>query len=486
MTDCEKPLMYILPKVTVSPSSFRYIEIYEAVKQDIITGVLQEEDKLPSIRKFAEFLSVSTTPVELAYNQLIAEGFIESRPRRGFFVVKLSHTYGALNLNKETGEPGQHPAKEAGGIQSCVYDFHLSKNDFSYFPFRVWKRLHNQLFQPESKELLFYGNPQGEIGLRREIAKYLLQFRGVSCHPDRIIIGAEQYGLIHLAGLILKHHSDSVAVENPGYRLIPGALDSLGYQVIPIRLDEEGIDVDALRKSSAKIVSVSPSHQFPLGTLMPIARRIELLEWAKETDGFIIEDDYGGEFRYHGRPIPSLQGLLPNDNVIYLGGFSQVLAPDFCIHYMVLPERLVDSYHRLRRHIMFEASASRIHQRTLELFIRRGFFEQHVRKMRNVYRKKNNQLVSSIKEHFKERAEVIGESAGLHLVLGIKSEQPESVLIRMAVEAGIHISSAAFYWEKVPEGAQKRFIIGFGGIEIDRIDEGIRRLKEVWSPVLTD
>lgn len=178
---------------------------------------------------------------------------------------------------------------------------------------------------------------------------------------------------------------------------------------------------------------------------MPLTRRLELLEWAKKTDGFLIEDDYGGEFRYQGKPVPSLQGLLPNDHVIYLGGFSQVLAPDFCIHYMVLPERLVPSFHEMRRDIMFEASASRIHQRTLQLFMQKGYFEKHVRRMRNVYRKKNQQLTASIRNHFGSHADILGDSAGLHIILEVRSPLPEAELIALADQAGVRVSSAAFF-----------------------------------------
>lgn len=481
-------MLYTLPSINDTKTSYRYLEIYETIKQDIISGVLQENNRLPSIRKLAEFLSVSTTPVELAYQQLIDEGFIESRPRRGFYVVKLPETYGNLNM-KHTYNERQHPSSVQAPTQETsfhpiTFDFHPSKNDFDQFPILVWKRLHNQLFQPEHSDLLFYGDPQGELGLRQELAMYLRQFRGVICEPSQIVIAAEQHVLVQFLGQILKNHSDSIAVEDPGYRIIPATFRSLGYQVQPIGLDDQGLDTDLLWRSPTRIASVSPSHQFPMGIVMPVARRLELLEWARTRDGFLIEDDYGGEFRYQGRPIPALQGLAPNDRVIYLGGFSQVLAPDFCIHYMVLPERLVPIYHQLRREIMFEASSSRIHQRTLQLFMQKGYFEQHVRRMRNVYRKKNNQLVTSLHNHFNNSVAILGHHAGMHLVIQIQTTHAEAELLRIAREVGIQIASAAFYWNTKTETDQKNFIIGFGGINIDLIDEGISLLREVWSPYL--
>ncbi|MFP4974142.1 PLP-dependent aminotransferase family protein [Paenibacillus sp. CN-4] len=541
------------------------MEIYENIKQEIISGVMAENSRLPSIRKLAEFLAVSATPVELAYQQLIAEGFVESRPRKGYYVAKLPEPYGTLgggNVQREAEASGQSAewsrgqgavqnnepatgrsaeqnagptarqdtgevnwlgagqtarlsARQSAGqtsgpsaVQTAgqtasrsqaqsaeakpapqpareyTYDFHLSKNDFSLFPFSVWKKLHHQLFRPENADLLFYGEAQGELGLRTEVAGYLRQFRGVVCDPSRIVIAAEQHVLVHHLALLLQTHTDCIAFEDPGYRIIPATFRAAGYRAQPVALDENGLRPDLLRHSAARVVSVSPSHQFPMGMVMPVGRRLELLEWAKAVDGYILEDDYGGEFRYQGRPIPSLQGLVPNHHVIYLGGFSQVLAPDFCIHYMVLPERLAVRYHDLRRDLMFEASSSRTHQRVLERFIKDGYFERHVRRMRNLYRKKNRQLCASIERHFGEYAVIRGDSAGLHVVLQVCSSLPEAYLLGLAQEAGIRVASAAFFWNPPPETVRKSFMVGFSGIPLERIDEGIALLQKVWSPYM--
>lgn len=490
--------MYILPQPhdgSLAGRSYRYVEIYEMFKREIIAGSLREEQRLPSIRKLSEFLGISTTPVELAYQQLIAEGFIESRPKRGYFVVKLPEPYPSFALTgrnperelpPDTDTPMPKPNSELNPRSPLppLYDFHLSKNDFGLFPFTIWKRLYNQLFRPETAELLFYGDAQGDPELRREVAEYLSRFRGVHASPDRIIIGAEQHLLLLLLGQMLNAETNAVAVEEPGYRIVPATLAALGFTVHPIPLDEHGLRPDLLRTSGARIASVSPSHQFPTGIIMPLSRRLELLEWAKAVDGYLIEDDYGGEFRYQGKPVPALQGLVPNDRVIYLGGFSQVLAPDLCIHYLVLPEHLVPRFHALRRHTLFEASASGIHQRTLQRFMQEGHFERHIRRMRNLYRKKNRQLVASLTNHFGKRAAVTGDSAGLHLLLSVKSSLPEKELLRLAQEAGVRIASAAFYWNAPLETEQKSFMLGFGGIAMERIDEGVSRLYQAWSPYL--
>lgn len=475
-------------------SAPRYQEIYESLKQQIIAGSLREDSRLPSIRKYAEYLNMSTTPVEFAYQQLVAEGFIESRPRRGYFVVKLPDTYqklairheddtlqapGASILLSETDTSKSHDPV-AHQIQ---FDYHLSKNDFSLFPFSIWKRIHNQLFRPDTRELLFYGDPQGEPELRLEIARYLRQFRGVRCTPDQIVIASEQHMLLQFLGQILKEFSGlcRVATEDPSYPLVPNTLRSLGFDVKPIPLDASGLRIDLLRQSGARLAYISPSHQFPTGRVMPVKRRLELLEWAKETGSFLVEDDYGGEFRYAGKPIPALQGLVPNQHVIYLGGFSQVLAPDFCIHYMVLPEPLVPGFHAWRWNVLFESSCSRIHQRTLQVFIREGHFERHIRRMRSLYRKKNQQLSAAITRHFGSKAAISGNSAGLHLILELSTSEQETRLLRRAKQAGIRIALESPFWSQRPEQLPPRFLLGFGGIPSDQIDHGISALHQAWS-----
>lgn len=476
-------------------STPRYQEIYEALKQQIIAGVLREDSRLPSIRKYAEYLNMSTTPVEFAYQQLVAEGFIESRPRRGYFVVKLPETYQKLGIRLRGDVPpaSGNPLPLSAGDTTpeshppdgnpYQFDFHLSKNDFSLFPFSIWRRINNQLFRPDTRDLLFYGDSQGEPELRLEIARYLRQFRGVRCTPDQIVVAAEQHMLIQFLGQVLKESGGlrRVAAEDPGYPLVPNTLRSLGFDVSPIPLDASGLRTDLLRQSGARLAYISPSHQFPTGCVMPVKRRLELLEWAKETDSFLIEDDYGGEFRYAGKPIPSLQGLVPNQHVVYLGGFSQVLAPDFCIHYMVLPEPLVPGFHSWRCNILFEASCSRIHQRTLQVFIQEGHFERHIRRMRSLYRKKNLQLSSAITRHFGSKAAISGSSAGLHLILELSSPEQETGLLRKAKQAGIRIASEAPFWNQRPKQLPPRFLLGFGGIPSDRIDDGILALHQAWS-----
>ncbi|TLS53957.1 PLP-dependent aminotransferase family protein [Paenibacillus antri] len=479
-------MAFKLPDLRREP---QYIAIYESMKEDIVRGRAAERERLPSIRKLAASLSVSVTPVETAYAQLVAEGFVENRPRQGYYVLPLPETYGRLRL--ETTEPaadGPGPIQAApsslGAEPSFAFDFHLSKNDFASFPYDAWKKLYNRVLREEGRELLFYGDPQGEYGLRREIARYLASFRGVVCGPERIVVGAEQFVLMSLLAMMLRERVTALATEEPGYRLVPATFASFGVRIAPIELDEHGLDVTRLYESGAQAVCVSPSHQFPLGIVMPVARRLQLLEWARETGGYIVEDDYGGEFRYAGQPIPALQGLVPNDRVIYLGGFSQAFAPDVCLHYMVLPSELVDRFRALRRHLLFEPSASRIQQRVMERFIRNGSFEKHIRKMRTVYRRKNEALVAALRSRFRGAATVIGFQAGLHVILKLRAVASEDELLQAAAAAGVLVASAAFYWEPRETSDERAFIIGFGAVPLEKIDAGVARLREAWTPYL--
>lgn len=471
--------MLFTPQIDETSRKPHYLQIYEQIKRQIIAGSLSEHDKLPSVRKLADALGLSATPVETAYQQLIAEGFISSRPKSGYYVQPMSD----LHLHRDQ-EPENKIAVERlphRDTSPYPFDFHLSKNDFSQFPFALWRRLFNRVLTAENQEMLFYGDPQGEPGLRQELARYLLQLRGVVCSPEQIVIGADQHGLLSLLAQMLKGDVQRAGVENPGYPLLPSTFRQNGYEVVPIPLEEDGLDVGEVEQSGVQLVSVSPSHQYPLGMIMPIAKRLRLLEWAQRTGSYIIEDDYDGEFRYHGRPVPALQGLVPDARVVYMGGFSQVLAPALCVYYMVLPVDLLPVYDRLLRELLLEQSASPLHQHTLQLFMQEGHFERHVRRMRNVYRKKHDVLVQAVRKHMGERAVLLGEDAGFHLVLRVRHHLEERELSRMARGAGIRLSSTAYTWMTPRmEEEEKEFILGFAGIELDRIEPGIEALTRVW------
>ncbi|UED75884.1 PLP-dependent aminotransferase family protein [Brevibacillus sp. DP1.3A] len=469
--------MLLTPNWQENDNEPQYVQLYAYLKKEIVAGRLAVSSKLPSVRKLADLLGVSTTPVEMAYQQLLAEGFIQSKPRSGYYVEKLPDP----EVKPSAGESTQTIQRPmVRDEREYDYDFHLSRNDFSLFPTMIWRRLYNETLHIEQQENLFYGDPQGEAGLRKQIAGYLHRYRGVACSPNQVVIGADQFGLLSLICLMVKPQFQRIGVENPGYLLFANTFRQHGYDVVPISLTEDGISVSELYESGVGLAAVSSAHQYPRGMIMPISKRLQLLEWAKNVGGYIIEDDYDGEFRYHGRPIPSMQGLLPHANVIYMGSIAQVLAPAIGIWYMVLPESLLDTYYNLLRETLLEPSSSRLHQRTMEAFMEKGYFEKHVRKMRKLYRKKHDALLLAVQKHFGERATVIGADAGFHVLLRVHSARSEEELKKLAIQAGVRASSASFTWLVPPNPLPKEFFLGFAGIPLEKIDPGIKALSQAW------
>jgi GntR family transcriptional regulator / MocR family aminotransferase len=463
--------------ILLNSHSPHYLQIYHHIKNEIISKKLQTNDKLPSIRTLAKFLNISTTPVELAYQLLLSEGFVESRPRAGYFVQKIPEPYTRLEIKREEKPPSTstYPTRDES---KYPYDFHISKIDRSVFPIGTWKKLYSEAMADENFEL-DYGNPQGEEGLRLEIANYLHRFRGVLCSPDQIVLAGDQSFLIFILSSLLQKNFQELAIENPGYLLVPSLFRRMGYTILPLSLDNEGINIDQLEESGSRLVVTTPSYQFPTGIVMSLDRRLALLEWASNTNGYIIEDDYDGEFRYYGEPLPTLQGLMPNSNVIYLGGFSQVLAPAISIHYMVLPENLLEDYHRLRIELMLEQSASRMQQKTLQMFIEKEYLAKHVRKMRQLYKEKHDKLLLSLDKHLNEKVRVVGRDAGFHILIKVHDSRTADELVTLAKDAGVRVINAAYFWSK-PVEASPTIMIGFAGIELDLIEDGIKTLASAW------
>ncbi len=523
-----------------------YLALYQAIAADLKKGKLRKGERMPSIRAMARHLDLSITPVENAYQQLCAEGYLIAKAKSGYIVadmpdMQMQHIEVANAVKKQMPHtvlgsamegPGPHkqPPDDFTRTSVYLYDFHIAKNDFSFFPFPVWRRMLNAVMRDEGDSLLFYGDRQGEWGLRTEISSYLLRSRGVICEPEQVVIGAEQHLLLHYLTLMLSNGSQILAAENPCYPLIPQAFRSAGYTVVPLDIPGGGIakgSVAALNgarpadashsyatariastvgaipcdagpidvssgiadagplKLSADILSVAPSHQFPSGRAMSAAEKLRLLEWSASTGGCIIEDDYGGELRYRGQPIPALQGMAPDANVVYLGGMPQVLAPELCIHYMVLPKGMLPAFRKLGQQLMFEPSSPRIYQRTLEHFIREGHFERHIRRMRNVYRRKMNVLRDSLKLSFGEKCSVEPAVTGLHLVMSVTSSNCEETLTEAAKQAGVRIAPAYPYAiGRQTNGLKRELLIGFGGIPEEQIEAGASALAQALMPLL--
>ncbi|WP_075980651.1 MocR-like pyridoxine biosynthesis transcription factor PdxR [Bacillus massilinigeriensis] len=451
-----------------------YMQLYEYIKNQIKKDKLEPDEQLPSKRKLAQHLQVSMNTVENAYEQLLAEGYVYSRERVGIFVAhieKLPDNHVKQSIKWKEIEKERPTSR-------IKYDFNQGYVDLDHFPFSIWKKLTGECLSNDQKELLLRGHPQGEWGLREEISKYLYHSRGVRCEPHQIVIGAGTQLLVSMMCRIMGKDW-RISMENPGYHRSREMFLSYGIHVFPISVEDDGIDLKELKKHSSNLVYVTPSHQFPTGKVMSIQKRSQLLEWAFKNNAYIVEDDYDGEFRYRGKPIPSLQGLDSHERVIYLGTFSKSLIPSIRLSYMVLPNHLIEKY---KNEFSFEKqTVSRIHQKTVELFMKEGHWERHLNKMRTLYRKKQKTLVRSIEDYFGNEVTIIGEQSGLHLLLQIHLNMSEEELIIKAEKRTVKVYPTSVYYLEAAVNTEPHILLGFGGLSEEEIKEGVRLLYEAWK-----
>ncbi|XEC94261.1 PLP-dependent aminotransferase family protein [Paenibacillus tarimensis] len=462
--------MLLTPHLDDSSSEPLYMQIYSYIKQEIIAGRIPPSAKLPSIRELSDQLGVSRNPVEAAYQQLVMEGYAVSRSKSGIFAVE-------AEPGLESDEPPLVPVYSPQDKSDFAIDFGFDRMALDHFPYSTWRKLALSVLQPAYKELYLYGDPQGESGLRKEIASYLRSSRGILCSPDQIIVTSGTQQSLLLISQMMKCEHNAIAVEEAIHSGVRMILSHQGFELLPIPLDEDGLSVHHLSHSKAAAVYVTPSHQFPYGMIMPSYRRRKLLDWSRDTGGLIIEDDYDSEFRFAGKPLHSLFGLSPHGNVVYIGTFSKALAPALRLGFMVLPPKLLERYYTGFQE--YDQTASRLQQKTMQLFMEEGYFDRHIRKMKLQYRKKQTFLlkeVSSLGDHVAIR----GTCSGLHIVLEVKSGATEAELTKLAEQAGVRVYPVSIY-HIAGEPAVPSVLLGFGGLEHDEIFRGIKLLKEAWK-----
>ncbi len=443
--------MIISPVFSKESNKALYIQLYEYIKTEITTGLLKPGSKLPSIREASSTLGLSKTTVENAYSQLVAEGYIENSPKRGYFVCDLSD-YSFKDSHKSSKTAVSLPG-EIEYINDGV--------DRDSFDSSSWKRLYNKIISDEDTNIYSSGSIQGEKLLREEIANFVNTMRGGHTNAQQVVVGA---GVQYLLGIligIIKEDYNTVAVEKPGFNKAEFIFEDHMFNINHIHVTDHGFPVDELRKSDAGLIYISPSHQYPLGTIMPVNKRMELLDWAHRNNGLIIEDDYDSMIRYGGMPIPCLQGLDKNDCVVYLGSFSKMLLPSLRISFMVLPERLLPKYNLIKtRHTQ---STSKIDQLVLASFMREGHMSKHLRKIKRIYKKKNTLLVNSFKNTFDGRLEVISSDSGLHIVCEAITEKTEEKLKEDARNLNIFLNIISSKDGKII------FSLNYSGIIMDEI-----------------
>ncbi|MFJ7734444.1 PLP-dependent aminotransferase family protein [Lysinibacillus sp. NPDC097231] len=448
-----------------------YDQLYSGIKEAIITKKIAVGEKLPSKRKLADFLNISQTTIEIAYAQLLAEGYIMSKSRVGYFVEEIDDL---PYIHQDTvASLSEHPKKKTYKI-----DFNPGSIDIDAFPFQIWRKYAKELFVDASKELLLTGEPQGELSLRTEIANYLYQSRGVVCSPEQIVVGS---GTEQLLPMILRLFSDDTyfALENPGYPAVHRMFSQHKRKVYPIAVDDEGILIHELEKTNANVVYITPSHQFPTGAVLSATRRAQALNWAAQSSSrYIIEDDYDSEFRYTGKPIPALHALDRNDRVIYMSTFTKSLMPSLRVAYFVLPPKLLATYNDVFNY--YSSTVPRFDQHIVANFMRDGHFSKHLNRMRKVYRKKHDKL-TSILENYSNQIKITGEQAGMHILLDVQHTLSDKQLQQLATNAGIGIYPLSDYHLNHSTASQAQFLLGFGGIPVHEIEQSIEKLMDCWN-----
>lgn len=458
-----------------------YEYLYDCLKTDIVNGVLAPNEKLPSKRAFAANHGISIITVENAYGQLMAEGYIYSRPKSGFYVSPIQSPVISSKEEPDFSLVSQ-PQVTDGSIN--LISNHTAPDNF---PFSTWAKLTRQILSEQSPDLLTPPPAGGVPELRTAIAKHLYEFRGINASPEQIMIGA---GTEYLYGLIVQllGRDRVYGLENPSSKKIRSIYETLGVKVAPLEMDEEGIQLDARNLTVPDIIQISPSHHFPTGIVTSVSRRYGLLQWANESNSrYIIEDDFDSEFRLQGKPIPSLFSMDTTDKVIYFNTFTKSLASTIRISYMVLPKSLLHLYYSKLG--FYACTVSNFEQYTLAAFIREQYFEKHINRMRNHYRCLRDELIAGLQNSPLANAVTISqENAGLHFLLHIDSKKSDQELQALAQAHNVTLAFVSDYYSFDFKSDISRYdhtaIINYSGLNMGDIPVVIERLSKAWGKSL--
>ncbi|GGA38048.1 MocR-like pyridoxine biosynthesis transcription factor PdxR [Psychrobacillus lasiicapitis] len=451
----------------LNDDSPKYKQIYEQLKLLIERGDIQPDEQLPSIRQLAESLHVSRNTTLTGYDLLAAEGYVRGEGRRGYFVNEIE----LIPLTKTFISPNKKQIELATSVH---IDFRAGAVDQAHFPLKVWRRISNQVLT--FQESFLYGDPFGEVCLREQMALYLLQSRGVKTDANAIIIGSSTQQMLVQLGHILKDDFSSIIVEDPGY---DGAREALHFHRLTLEalpVYETGADFSRLEQMKSQVIYVTPSHHSPIGVSMSIQQRQMLIQWANKRDGYIIEDDYDSEFRYTQQPFPALASI-DSSRVIYLGNFSKSFLPGIRLSYMVLPQSLLSRYKEQFLH--FESTSSLLSQLTMAKFMEEGEWNRHIKRMRLVYKRKIQHIVSALNEHFEQHLSIIGEQSGLYVLVKVHLKYSEEELIKRAAISGVKVYPTSLYF--INKYADEPMIkLGFSNLSCEEISRGVELLKKAW------
>lgn len=490
------------PFVTVplaAPGVPVYRQIYEILRRAILSGQLPADSQMPSTRSLAKQLAVSRMTVVNAYDLLLAEGYIAGVSGSGTFVAKVLPEelleIGDVKTQKSEMPEKPSPMLSKRGERLASFDhtylrasrtdkkfaaFHPGIPAMDAFPFDVWARLASRRLKKMSVSLFGSGNPAGYEPLRRAVAAYLQTSRAVRCSPEQVLICAGAQQALALTAQVLVDENDAVWTEDPGHIATRNLFAAAGARVVPVPVDDEGFDLSfALKENNqVRLACVTPSHQFPLGKVMSLSRRLALLNWAVNTNSWIVEDDYDSEFRYAGRPFPSLQGLdeKASNRVIYIGTFSLTLFQSLRLGYMVVPDNLIDAFTAARA--LADSHSPSIDQAVLTDFIEEGHFARHVRKMRALYAERQAVLVKAAESELGSFLEVQADEAGVHLIGWLPAGASDKIASQKALEQGVIATPLSAYGStKLP---REGLILGYTAFTPGQIRNGIKRLTKAF------
>lgn len=467
-----------------------YLQIYQQVRNQIVSGSRSPGSRLPSSRSLAEQCGVARETVNEAYAQLKAEGYVMSRPGSGTYVMNVGQSKplpgeenGRYSVTPRLSTWGQQIVTTRSDIPppTAAYpieiDFGFGRAFPHHFPYDIWRRLLARYLSTDDAMLAKVGSVAGYAPLREAIANYLSRQRGVICEPEQIVIisGAQQ--AVDLLARLMLEPGDPVVMETPGYADAYALFKAHGAQVWAQPVDEHGLPIEQVPTAvSPKLIFVTPTNQFPRGGAMPAQRRLALLAYAQKKRALIIEDDYDGALRYHERPFSALQGLDHQGQVIYLGTFSKVLFPALRLAYVVLPPSLVDPFRKAKR--LVDRAAPTLTQAAIADFITEGHFERHLRHLREAYGQQRQWLVDAIRQQLPGDVTFSAEPAGLHIMLLLGNGRSEAHIVEEAAQRGVRVYPGRPYHlrEPIPE----TILLGFSGLDRTAIEEGVRRLSELF------
>ena len=462
-------IKYVLDK---SPGRPLYEILYEKIRRDILNGRIPAGTKLPSKRDMAANNDISLTTVINAYQQLVMEGYIINKERKGYFVAR-------LNAIPDLKGTGTDKLKSYYWEDEWFADFRANNTLFRYFPFASWKKVVREVLSEYEMELVVRGNPFGIEPLRDQIANYIWRVRGIHVSPECIIIGAG-IEFLYARLITLFPPATIYGVETPGYQKISQIYAGYHLRWKEIEMDSGGISMEDLRVKDVAVAHVSPEHHYPLGTMMPAGRRQELLAWAGEyEERYIIEDDFDCEFRYNAKPIPALKSLDVHGKVIYMNTFSKTLSPAVRISYMILPEGLLKRY--IQRMHFFTNSASSLEQYTLARFIENGHFERHLNRIKKYYRQEGEQLLRALKENDSiPVVSISGGDSGTHLLVRLDTEMSDREIKRKAAAQGINVACLSDFCVRKNSRYDHTLVLNYSDLDEETQREAIRRIGTIF------